>query len=306
MRIFVTGASGVIGRRVVPLLIDGGHTVTAAARSEAKRATLAKAGATPVGLDLFDRAAVERAVVGHQTIINLATHMPPSMTRMMLPWSWKENDHIRREGSAILADAAIKLGINRFIQESFAPAYPDRGAAWVTEETPLSPTRYNRSLLDAEASVQRVTRAGQMGIVLRFAAFYGPDAFTLHEMANMVRKGWSPLPGAPDAYISSVSHDDAATAVVAALDLPAGIYNVTDDEPVTRREFLDVFALAIGARTPRSLPRLAVKLMGSIGELGARSIRISNRKLRATGWAPGIRSVREGLPAALRGERVEA
>jgi nucleoside-diphosphate-sugar epimerase len=301
MRILVTGASGVIGRRVVPLLVGAGHSVTAVARSEAKRAAIAKAGATAVALDLFDRSAVERAVIGHETIINLATHMPPSMTRMMLPWSWKENDRIRRDASAILADAAIAHGVERFIQESFAPAYPDRGSAWVTEETPLSPTRYNRSLLDAEASAQRVTRAGRKGIVLRFAAFYGPDAFTLHEMANMVRKGWSPLPGADGAYISSISHDDAATAVVAAIDLPAGIYNVADDEPVTRRQFVDVFASALGVRTPRALPRMMVKLMGSIGELGSRSIRISNRKLRGSGWRAAFPSVREGLPAALRG-----
>jgi len=303
MRVFITGATGVIGRRVVPLLVDAGHSVTAVARSDAKRAALAKAGATPIGLDLFDRAAVERAVAGHQTIINLATHMPPSMTRMMLPWSWRENDHIRREGSAILADAAIRNGVERFIQESFAPAYPDRGAEWVTEETPLAPTKYNRSLLDAEASAHRVTRAGRTGVVLRFAAFYGPDAFTLHEMANMVRKGWSPLPGEPDAYIASVSHDDAAAAVVAALDVPAGIYNVSDDEPVTRREFNDVFASAVGVRSPRSLPRLVVKLLGSIGELGSRSIRVSNSRLRATGWRPATRSVRDGLPIALKGER---
>ena len=300
MRIFVTGASGVIGRRVVPLLVSAGYSVTAVARSDAKRTALAKAGATPIALDLFDRPAVERTVDGHQTIINLATHMPSSMARMMLPWSWKENDRIRSEGSGILADSAIKHGVERFIQESFAPAYPDRGAAWVTEETPLAPTKYNRSLLDAEASAQRVTRAGRTGIVLRFAAFYGPDAFTLHEMANMVRRGWSPLPGAPDAYISSISHDDAATAVVAALDLPAGIYNVADDEPVTRRELNEVLASAVGARTPRSLPRLVVKLLGSIGELGSRSIRISNKKLRASGWRPATRSLREGLPAALR------
>jgi 2-alkyl-3-oxoalkanoate reductase len=300
MRIFVTGASGVIGRRVVPLLVRAGHTVTAVARSDGKRAALAKMGAAPIALDLFDRSAVARVVAGHQTIINLATHMPSSMTRMMLPWSWKENDRIRTEASAILADAAIEHHVEGFIQESFAPAYPDRGASWVTEETALAPTKYNRSLLDAEASAQRVTDAGGKGIVLRFSAFYGPDAFTLHAMADIVRKGWSPLPGVAGAYISSISHDDAAAAVVAAIALPAGTYNVTDDEPLTRAEYVGAIASAIGAPMPRSLPRWSARLMGSIGELLSRSIRISNAKLRATGWRPTTTSAREGLRVVLR------
>ena len=301
MRVFVTGASGVIGRRVVPLLVNAGHQVTAIGRSEDKRSALAKVGATPVALDLFDVGAVRRALEGHDAVINLATHMPSSTMRMVLPWSWRENDHVRREGSAILVDAAIDAGVARFIQESFAPAYPDRGDAWIDEATSLAPVRYNRSILDAEASAARFAGSRDAGVIVRFAAFYGPDAFTLRESADMVRRGWSPLPGSPDAYISSISHDDAASAVVAVLDAPSGIYNVSDDEPVTRREYAAVIADAIGVPHPKQLPGWATRLMGSIGELGSRSERISNHKLRTgTKWWPRFRSVREGLPAALK------
>jgi len=197
--------------------------------------------------------------------------------------------------------------VERFIQESFAPAYPDRGDAWIDEETPLAPVRYNRSSLDAEASAQRFANTGRVGVVLRFAAFYGPDAFTLHEMADVVRRGWSPLPGAPDAFISSISHDDAARAVVASLGVPSGIYNVSDDEPVRHREYAAIIANVIGVPHPRSMPTWMKRFMGSVGELGGRSERISNRKLRAAGkWWPRFQSVRDGLPAALQGRYDQA
>ena len=302
MRVLVTGASGVIGRRAVPLLVAAGHRVTAVGRSDAKRAALARAGAEPVDLDLFDLGQVRRAIAAHEAVINLATHMPSSTVRMMLPWSWRENDRIRREGSATLVNAAMIEGVGRFVQESFAPSYPDCGDAWIDESTPYEPVRYNRTVLDAERAVERFTMSGRIGVILRFAAFYGPDAFTLHDMADVVRRGWSPLPGRPEAFISSISHDDAATAVVESLALPAGAYNVTDDEPVHRREYVDIIATAIGAAPPRFMPPWAVRLMGSLGQLLSRSERMSNRKLRAAtpGWVPRFPSVHEGLPEALR------
>ena len=137
--------------------------------------------------------------------------------------------------------------------------------------------------------------------MLRFASFYGPDAFQSRSMIAAVRKGFAPLPGRPDAFFSSISHDDAATAVVAALGLPAGAYNVTDDEPLRRREMANVLAASIGVAPPRPLPGWLTKLAGPIGELMVRSQRMSNRKLRgASGWAPRWPSLREGWPAMLQ------
>ena len=296
-RIFVAGATGVIGRRVVPLLTAGGHEVTAAGRNPERRAALERAGARVVVLDLFDPRAVRRVVAGHDVVINLATHIPSSGARMMLPWSWRENDRVRRDGSAALAQAARTEGAARFIQESFAPIYEDGGSEWLDEGAPVRPTSYNRTVLDAERSAETFTGAGRAGVVLRFAGFYGPDARHLLEMLSYVRRGRSPIPGAADAYISAVSHDDAARAVVTALGLPAGTYNVADDDPLTRRDFLDALADAFGAPRPRLLPRWTVKLMGPVGELLARSQRMSNRKLRAHGWTPAYPSVREGFRA---------
>jgi 2-alkyl-3-oxoalkanoate reductase len=128
MRVFVTGATGVVGRRAVPLLVAAGHAVTAVGRSQPKRDALRAAGATPVDVDLFDAAALRRAVAGHEAVVNLATHIPPSSTAMLLPWAWRENDRVRREGSATLAGAARAEGVSRLVQESFAPVKEDGGS----------------------------------------------------------------------------------------------------------------------------------------------------------------------------------
>lgn len=299
MRIFVTGATGVIGRRAVPTLLASGHEVTAVARAEDTRGRLARKGVTAIALDLFDRGAVRRAVAGHEVVVNLATHIP-SAGRMLLPFAWRENDRLRREASANLSEAALAGGASRFIQESFALVYEDAEDAWVGERSRIRPVRYNRSVIDAERAAARFASHGGAGVVLRFAAFYGPDASHLRPLLAAARRGFAALPGAGEAFVSSVSHDDAASAVVAALRVPAGIYNVADDEPVRRREYFDVLAAALGVPPPRLLPPWVTLLAGSLGELMARSVRISNWKLReAASWAPRYPSVREGWPATL-------
>jgi 2-alkyl-3-oxoalkanoate reductase len=299
-RILLTGATGVIGRRVLPILLSAGHAVSAVTRNPEQAELLRAVGATPISMDLFDPASVRAAVAGHTAVINLATHMPSSMIRMLFRRSWRENDRIRREGAANLTAAAAAAGVRRFIQESFAPLHAEGGDRWVDEQWPLRPSAYNRTVLDAEASVARYAGSGGAGVVLRFAWLYGPDPF-LRQMLEGVRKGWGPLPGPEQAYWSSVSHEDAASAVVDALGAPGGIYEVSDDEPVTRRELGEVFARAIGVPAPRSLPRWLTALGGGIVELMSRSVRLSNAKLRAaTGWRPRWPSVREGIPEAAR------
>jgi nucleoside-diphosphate-sugar epimerase len=301
LRIFVAGGTGVIGRRVVPALVGAGYRVSVASRSEEGDARLVAMGASPVSVDLYDRDDVQRAV-GHQdVVINLATHMPPSSGKMMLPWSWRENDRVRRLVSSNPADAARAGAADLFVQESYAPIYEDGGDQWIDESWPVRPTGVARSVIDAERAANRFNKHGGRGIVLRFANFYGPDGFATREVIGMVRKGFCPLPGAPDAFISSVSHDDAATAVVAAIHLPAGTYNVSDDEPLTRREWLDSLAKALGVKTPGMLPAWLVKLGGSRTELLARSQRISSRKLReSSDWQPATPCIRDAWPALVR------
>jgi nucleoside-diphosphate-sugar epimerase len=305
--VFVTGATGVIGRRVVPELVKLGYGVTAIGRSEQKREFLSRLGATAVASPADDNGRVSRAkaakqLAGHAAAINLATHMPPSLTRMMLPWEWRENDRVRRDDSAAFVDAAIDAGVSRFIQESFAPLYEDAGDRWIDETCPMRPAWYNRTVLDAEDSAHRFTGAGGAGVVVRFAGFYGPDA-VLDEMLGVVRKGWSPMPGRADAYWSSVSHDDAAMAVVAALHgkIDAGTYNICDDEPLQRAEWIRALATADHLPMPKLMPTWLTGLGGSGVRLLSRSQRMSNGKFKnATGWTPRWRDARAGLADAVR------
>jgi nucleoside-diphosphate-sugar epimerase len=181
VRVFIIGATGVIGSRVVAALIARGDAVSTVSRSPENRKRLDEIGARAIDVNLQDSTA----------------------------------------------------RVTRYVQESFAPVYPDCGDRWIDESVPIRPARYNRGVADAEAAA--LSFPG--GVVLRFGYFYGPDRDFTRDMIAMVRRGWSPLPGRPEAYTSPVSHDDAADAVVAALDVLAGIYNVVDDEPVTHRDF---------------------------------------------------------------------
>jgi 2-alkyl-3-oxoalkanoate reductase len=299
MQVFVTGATGVIGRRLVPLLIRQGHWVTAQGRTPEKRARLERAGARAVNVDLFDPDHLQSVLAGQQVVINLATHIPAS-SRMFMPGAWRETDRLRRAASANLVQAAQAGGATRFIQESFGLIYPDRGDDWIEEDTPPQPGRYNRSVLAAEAAAQSFNSSQAVAVVLRFGAFYGADSPQTRDMIRLVRSGWAPLPGSARAYLSSVSHDDAAAAVAAALSLRPGIYNVVDDEPLRRQEFFFSLANALGVRLPRLLPGWSRVFMGSLGETLARSLRLSNRKLRGeSDWKPRYPSAREGWPAVV-------
>ena len=293
MKVFVAGATGVIGRRLVPLLVASGASVSAVARTNAKAAQLKKLGATPVRVDLFDPAAVDKAVQGHDAVINMATKIPTGM-RILLPSAFKENTRIRTEASQNLALAAINTRARTFIQESFAPTYPDRGDEWIDESVPIAPTSYVRSVIDAESAAGEFTKSGGSGIILRFSMFYGSDPLTL-SMVDAVKRGVAPAFGAPDSYMSSIWIDDAASAVFSALSVPAGAYNITDDVPMLKREAFEVLAKELGVKPPRMLPRWAASMLGSVSETLGRSQRISNAKFRqAANWSPKVSSLREG------------
>ena len=282
-------------------MLRAGHDVTAMLHSRRGSAeAVERSGAKTVTADLLDFDSLLRAVDGQEAVINLATHIPPSTFLMFLPAAWHENDRVRRDGSANLAKAAAQVGARRFVQESFAPVYPDRGDQWIHETDSIEPSSHNRTVADAEQSAERFCQSGGAGVVLRFAAFYGPDARQLTDLVRFARLGFAPLPGPSESYLSSISHDDAAAAVMTALHVPPGIYNVGDDDPVTHRDYVKALADALHLTRPLKLPPpWAVALAGPVGKLLARSLRISNMKLRNEGWAPKYRSVREGFLATL-------
>lgn len=218
---------------------------------------------------------------------------------MMLPGAWDENSRLRGTASGNLVDAALAGGASRYIQESIALAYPDRGAEWIDESAPLELTSHLSTVADAEAAACRFAERGT-GIVLRFSAFYGAESGQTRDTVAAVRRGLAPIPGAPDAYISSIAIEDVASAVVAALAIESGIYNVADDEPLTRQVFHRALAEALCVRPPRSLPSIARAVFGPAGGMLARSQRVSNRKLReASNWRPAYPSAREGWRAVV-------
>lgn len=294
MRVLVTGATGVLGRRVLPLLSAGGHQVTAVSRGRPQQ--VRETGADPVELDLFDPVGVERAAEGHDAVLDLATRIP-STNRMPLPWAWRDNDRLRAVAARNVADAAIAVGA-RYVRESFGLVCADAGDAWVGEDAPVDPAVNTRTVVDAEDAAARVTDTGGVGVALRFALFYGPDSPQTRDQLATARKGIAPVLGDPAGFLPHVHLDDAATAVVAALDVPAGIYNVVEDRPLRRRELVEVFEQLAGRRL-RTPPRVLTRF-GPARTLG-RSVRLDNAKLRAaTTWEPTYASTREGLPAVAR------
>lgn len=298
MRIFVAGATGVIGSRVVPLLVAGGHEVAGVGRTPEKRATLERAGARGVDVDLFDPMAVRRAVAGYDAIVNLATAVPSPAWRVFAPGAWREMDRVRREVSANLVDGALAAGtVTRFVQESFAPIYQDSGNRWIDESSPVQPRSFNRSTLDAESNARHFGQGGTW-VVLRFGSLYGPGDPVTVQLIDGIRRGWFPMFGRAEGYFSYVAHEDAATAVVASLGVPAGIYNVVEREPMTRRALADGIARLIGVRPPRLLPPWMAHLAGSVGETLGRSLRISSRELEwASGWSPRYPTILDGMAA---------
>lgn len=302
MRVFITGATGVLGRRSVRGLLAAGHEISAVARSEEKAAELRLVGASPVAVDLFDPEELGRAVAGHQAVVNLATSIPPT-SGMARRAAWKDNDELRTLASRNLVDAALDADVERFVQESVTFQYADGGPDWLDEAARVEPVGVTASAAEAEAQVARFNASGGTGSVLRFAQFVAPESLHLHEMLPIIERGWLPLVGDADGYESYVHADDAAAAVVAALGAPVGVYNVSDDDPLTRREHAAVVAAVMGRPV-----RLPPALVGRIPALRikARSQRISNRRLQEVSpWSPRSASMTRGWPVLLATLRQE-
>ncbi|MGH9205718.1 MAG: NAD-dependent epimerase/dehydratase family protein [Acidimicrobiales bacterium] len=299
MRIFVAGATGVVGQRVVGLLARAGHAVTGLSRSAAKQALLESLGATASAVDMFDRQGLTGAVDGHDAVVNLATHIP-TFSKAALPKAWAENDRIRTEGSRNLVDAALAARAGLYVQESVTFAYPDMGDGWIDETVPFEPVANVASVAAAESHAQRFTDAECTGVVLRFGLFYAADSSHTASIVKAARWKMAVTLGRPGAYMSSIHADDAASAVLGALSVGPGVYNVVDDEPLTRKENADVLATALGVGRPVMAPAVVAGIGGSKTRLLARSQRVSNKRFRqASGWAPLYPSAREGWPAVV-------
>jgi nucleoside-diphosphate-sugar epimerase len=210
MHVFLTGGTGVLGRAARPLLLGLGHEVTAPTHAE---------------IDLFDREEVEAGLSGVQAVFHLATRIPPREAQGD-PEAWQENDRLRVEATQILVDAALAAGVERFTFPSVAFVYPPSGE--VDESTPVSDdvAEVARSALSAERQVARFAGAGRAGVVLRLGLLYGPGTGS-EVPAERYR-----------AFGATLPIEDAGRALVAALEVPSGVYNVVSDgERVSNERF---------------------------------------------------------------------
>jgi nucleoside-diphosphate-sugar epimerase len=294
MKVFLIGATGAIGRYAVAALARSKHSVTALARTSEKAAWLTKHGASPIDVSIFDRIALTKAFKGYDAVVNLATAIPPT-SKFMQTKAWTENDRVRKEGSSAIIDAALAAGVPRVVQESVSMIYPDRGDAWITEECPPDNFPMAEGNLVAEANTERFSAAGGIGVVLRFGWFYGSGATHSEEFFAMARHHISIMIGPPDSYVSSIHVADAGAAVVAALAVPKGVYNVVDDVPLTKRSYADALSAAAGKAAWLRIPGRAALLLGSRSTSLTRSLRVSNARFRnASEWTPMYPSALEG------------
>jgi len=300
MKVFMTGATGAIGPAAIRALRGAGHEVRAVARGPEKAKLVRELGAEPAAVDLFDAASVKEAVAGSEAVLHLATNVPP-VSRASRKKAWATHNALRTTATEYLVQAALDAGARTFVKESITFVYPDRGADWIDEDVPadesigmLAPT------VEGERIALRFGGEGRTSVVLRFGLFYGPDTRHTEESLRMARRRLSTVAGNKGAYMTSVHTDDVATAVVGALDAPTGIYNVGDDDPLTRREYLDAFRKAFGLGWLFSSPSWLLRLAaGKASRVVTASQRCSNRRFRdATGWAPAYPSAREGWAAA--------
>ena len=287
MRVFVAGATGVLGRQALEALTAAGHQVTGVARGPAKAELVRTLGGTPVAVDLFDPKAVAEAIGGHDAVCNLATNIP-TPSRYFRRSPWETNNRLHREASRNLVDGALATGAGRYVQHSVSFMYKDYGDEWLDESSPIDPPPHGFAVVEAEGQAERFTASGGTGVVLRFGLFYGLPAKTATDFIRIARFGFVPMTGRPDAYLSWIHTDDLGPAVVTALSAPAGGYNVVDDEPITRSEWARVLASALGRKRLRTPPKLMERLMGKRFEYLSRSQRVSNNSFKQTGWSPSV------------------
>jgi 2-alkyl-3-oxoalkanoate reductase len=300
MRVFVAGASGAIGTRLVPQLIARGHEVIGTSTSNAGADRLRVLGAEPLVLDILDRVAVRRALFERapDAIVHEATAIANVRFSKNLDRSFAPTNRLRREGTDALLAAAREGNIDRFVAQSFASMRYERTGGWVkSEDEPLDPDPIPKARESSAAMTyleKAVTGAG--GIVLRYGMFYGAANDGLIEP---VRKRQFPIVGDGAGVGSFIHLDDAAAATVLALEHEGpAIFNVVDNEPAPVREWLPVLAKALGAKPPRRVPVWLARLIaGEVAVmLGTESRGASNAKAKSQlGWTPRYPSWRQGF-----------
>jgi 2-alkyl-3-oxoalkanoate reductase len=310
MKVFLAGATGALGKRLVPQLVGAGHEVVGMTRSPDKADVLRAAGAEPVVADGLDRDAVTAAVLRAEpeVVVHQLTALSGEADLRRFDRSFALTNRLRTEGLDLLLAAAQSVGARRFVAQSFAGwPYARTGGPVKTEDDPLDPdppAAMGETLAAIRHLESAVTGAdGLDGLALRYGGFYGPGTSVSKDgvVAEAIRRRRFPIVGGGEGVWSFVHIDDAASATLAAIERGApGVYNVVDDEPAPVAEWLPVLAASVGAKPPRRVPVwLARLLVGEAGVSMMTQVRgASNAKAkRELGWQPSVPTWREGFAA---------
>ena len=310
MRVFVAGATGVIGRVLVPKLLAAGHEVTGMTRSEETAGALRGQGAEAIVADAFDAAGVEKAVTtaAPEVMVHQLTSIPARVNPRKMAKAFELNDRLRDEGTRHLVAAARAAGVRRMVAQSVAFAYHPAGGELKREDDPLyldAPAPFDRTVRALASLESQVLGAdGVEGLVLRYGFFYGPGTSYAPggSQAEMVRRRQLPLIGSGAGVFSFIHVDDAATATVVAVEGGApGAYNIVDDEPAAWRDWLPVYADALDAKRPLRIPAFLARVAaGPVAVMYATRVAgASNVKAKSKlGWTPAWPSWRRGFVEA--------
>jgi nucleoside-diphosphate-sugar epimerase len=314
MKVFVAGATGALGKVLLPQLVANGHEVVGMTRTASKRDLIRGLGARPVVANALDPEAVARAVAEAEpdVIVHQLTALSDGIDMRHFERSFAQTNRLRTDGTDHLLAAGRAVGVERFVAQSYAGWPVARtGGPVKSEDDPLDPEppAALRSSHDAIRHLEEAVTGARWteGVVLRYGGFYGPGTSLSvrpeGEHVAMIRQRKFPVVGDGGGVWSFVHVEDAAAATVAAIEHgQRGIYNIVDDEPAPVSEWLPAVASAVGAKPPRRLPRWLGRLAaGEAAAVMMTEVRgASNEKAkRELGWAPRYSSWRQGFATGL-------
>jgi nucleoside-diphosphate-sugar epimerase len=313
MKVFVAGATGALGKQLVPLLVAKGHEVVGMTRTDAKADQLRSVGAQPVVADALDADAIGRAVgeAEPDVIVHQLTAIPPKINMRRFEREFALTNRLRTAGTDHLLSAGRAVGVKRFVAQSNASLYARTGGPIKREDDPLDddPAPEMRQGLAALRHLEAAVTDAQWteGLVLRYGWFYGPGTSIaldpLGSQVELLRKRQLPIVGGGTGVWSFIHIEDAAAATVAAVEGgPAGIYNVVDDEPAPVSEWAPVLAAAVGAKRPLRVPRWVGRLAaGEWATVAMTEIRgaANDKAKRELDWHLRYPSWRQGFTKGL-------
>jgi len=304
MKIFMTGATGVLGRRVASNLLAEGHEVKALCRSVQNYQDLEKAGVKPVWGNIYDPEQLQKITMGEEAIIHLASNVPVNSQKLKRE-DWFENDLLRERGTDNLAQAGVRNGVKLFLAPGLMLAYGDQKGKWVNEKSPLSskvPPDIQSAIRMEEIVQHYVRKQGLPAVVVRLGILYAEDSAHTLDLIHQLQSGTAAIVGKGETYLNLIHADDAAKAIASVVrrySIHIGsVYNISDGNPVTAKEYIDFLAGRIGVKEVK-----AMNILSAWINLGKDQVKASQLSFRAKNdlaaqklkWVPVFSDYKVGL-----------